>query len=137
MEKQKTGNVEIVWNHTLEEIVGDVSGVTGARIKSVNTEQESDLSGSEPLDGEQDQQHQHGEGHDEARCFGRMRRESFERGEHGDGRRDDSIAEKECGTENRDGEGETSPSSREAFVTHFLEHGADTSLSTTVHLEDQ
>ena len=43
MEKQKTGNVEIVWNHTLEEIVGDVSGVTGARIKSVNTEQESDL----------------------------------------------------------------------------------------------
>ena len=43
MEKQKTGNVEIVWNHTLEEIVGDVSGVTGARIKSVNTEQESHL----------------------------------------------------------------------------------------------
>ncbi|MBT7427779.1 MAG: thioredoxin-disulfide reductase [Betaproteobacteria bacterium] len=43
MEKQKTGNVEIVWNHTLEEIVGDVSGVTGARIKSVNTEQKSDL----------------------------------------------------------------------------------------------
>lgn len=43
MEKQKTGNVEIVWNHTLEEIVGDVSGVTGARIKSVNTERESDL----------------------------------------------------------------------------------------------
>ena len=43
MEKQKTGNVEIVWNHTLEEIVGDISGVTGARIKSVNTEQKSDL----------------------------------------------------------------------------------------------
>ncbi|MDC1433471.1 thioredoxin-disulfide reductase [Burkholderiales bacterium] len=43
MEKQKTGNIEIVWNHTLEEIVGDVSGVTGARIKSVNTEQKSDL----------------------------------------------------------------------------------------------
>ena len=31
------GNVRIVWNHTLDEILGDASGVTGARVKDVKT----------------------------------------------------------------------------------------------------
>jgi len=34
IEKSKTGNVEIEWNHTLEEVLGDDMGVTGMRIKS-------------------------------------------------------------------------------------------------------
>jgi len=33
-EKEKTGNIRLMWNNTLEEILGDDSGVTGARIKS-------------------------------------------------------------------------------------------------------
>ncbi len=31
------GNARILWNHTLDEIVGDASGVTGARVKDVKT----------------------------------------------------------------------------------------------------
>lgn len=34
IEKAKTANVEIEWNHTLEEVLGDDMGVTGMRIKS-------------------------------------------------------------------------------------------------------
>lgn len=34
MEKSKSGNITIEWNHTLDEILGDDSGVTGIRIKS-------------------------------------------------------------------------------------------------------
>jgi len=34
LEKAKTGNVSIEWNHTLDEVLGDNSGVTGMRIKS-------------------------------------------------------------------------------------------------------
>ncbi len=33
MEKAKNGNVEIVWNHVLDEVLGDDAGVTGIRIK--------------------------------------------------------------------------------------------------------
>lgn len=33
-EKAKNGNVKIVWNHTLDEVLGDGTGVTGMRIKS-------------------------------------------------------------------------------------------------------
>ncbi len=36
-ERARTGNVRIHWNHTLEEVVGDKSGVTGMRIKHVQT----------------------------------------------------------------------------------------------------
>lgn len=36
IEKSKTGNVAIEWNHTLDEVLGDDMGVTGVRIK--NTE---------------------------------------------------------------------------------------------------
>ena len=34
--KAKSGNVTIEWNHTLDEVLGDKSGVTGMRIKNVN-----------------------------------------------------------------------------------------------------
>ncbi len=34
MEKARTGNVTIEWNHVLDEVLGDDSGVTGIRIKS-------------------------------------------------------------------------------------------------------
>ncbi len=32
--KEKEGKVSIMWNHTLDEVLGDASGVTGMRIKS-------------------------------------------------------------------------------------------------------
>ena len=34
MAKAAEGKVEIVWNHTLDEVLGDASGVTGVRIKA-------------------------------------------------------------------------------------------------------
>jgi len=34
LEKAKSGNVEVEWNHTLDEVLGDDLGVTGVRIKS-------------------------------------------------------------------------------------------------------
>jgi thioredoxin reductase (NADPH) len=34
-EKERNGNISIVWNHTLDEVLGDDSGVTGLRL--VNT----------------------------------------------------------------------------------------------------
>jgi len=47
MEKAKNGNVELVWNHVVEEVIGDNSGVNGLRIKSVQNEtsQTLDLEG--------------------------------------------------------------------------------------------
>ena len=47
LEKAGNGNVEIEWNHVLEEVLGDDSGVTGIRIKNVqdNTTKEIDLKG--------------------------------------------------------------------------------------------
>ncbi|NEX16416.1 MAG: thioredoxin-disulfide reductase [Halochromatium sp.] len=35
LEKAETGNVRIAWNHVLDEVLGDNSGVTGMRIKNV------------------------------------------------------------------------------------------------------
>ncbi len=35
IEKSKTGNVEILWNHVLDEVLGDDMGVTGIRVKNV------------------------------------------------------------------------------------------------------
>ncbi|MFI4923369.1 MAG: thioredoxin-disulfide reductase [Burkholderiales bacterium] len=35
MAKTRSGNVTIAWNHVLEEVLGDNSGVTGIRIKNV------------------------------------------------------------------------------------------------------
>ncbi|SFX70203.1 thioredoxin-disulfide reductase [Marinospirillum alkaliphilum] len=33
-EKARSGNIEILWNHQLEEVLGDASGVTGLKLKS-------------------------------------------------------------------------------------------------------
>ncbi len=33
-EKEKAGKISIIWNHALQEVVGDDSGVTGARLSS-------------------------------------------------------------------------------------------------------
>lgn len=46
-EKEKNGNVRIMWNSTLEEVLGDDSGVTGARLKSTQdgSTQDIDLAG--------------------------------------------------------------------------------------------
>jgi len=43
IEKEKSGNVTIEWNHTLDEVLGDDSGVTGMRIKSVNSDKTKDI----------------------------------------------------------------------------------------------
>jgi thioredoxin reductase (NADPH) len=37
MEKARAGNVRIEWNHTLDEVLGDNSGVTGAQLKHAQT----------------------------------------------------------------------------------------------------
>jgi thioredoxin reductase (NADPH) len=42
-EKAANGNVNIEWNHTLEEVLGDNMGVTGLRIKSTETGESKDL----------------------------------------------------------------------------------------------
>jgi thioredoxin reductase (NADPH) len=45
--KAANGNVKILWNHTLDEVLGDDSGVTGMRIRSTETDtcQDIDLQG--------------------------------------------------------------------------------------------
>jgi len=42
-EKEKNGNVTIRWDHTLDEVLGDDSGVTGMRIKSVDSGATEDI----------------------------------------------------------------------------------------------
>jgi thioredoxin reductase (NADPH) len=37
LKKAENGNVEILWNHTLDEVLGDNAGVTGIRVKSAET----------------------------------------------------------------------------------------------------
>jgi thioredoxin reductase (NADPH) len=41
--KEKEGVVDIKWNHVLDEVTGDQSGVTGLRIKSTKTGETTDL----------------------------------------------------------------------------------------------
>jgi thioredoxin reductase (NADPH) len=43
MAKTRSGNVTIAWNHVLEEVLGDNSGVTGIRIKNVKNGEVSKL----------------------------------------------------------------------------------------------
>jgi thioredoxin reductase (NADPH) len=43
MEKAENGNINIEWNHVLDEVTGDNSGVTGIRIKNVNDNQTKDI----------------------------------------------------------------------------------------------
>lgn len=42
-EKEKNGNIKIAWNHTLDEVLGDATGVTGMRIKDVNSGDTTDI----------------------------------------------------------------------------------------------
>jgi thioredoxin reductase (NADPH) len=41
--RQAEGKIDIRWNHTLEEVLGDASGVTGVRIKSTQDGKTSDV----------------------------------------------------------------------------------------------
>jgi len=42
-EREKNGNVTIAWNHTLDEVLGNDSGVTGMRIKSTQDDSTQDI----------------------------------------------------------------------------------------------
>jgi thioredoxin reductase (NADPH) len=46
-ERAENGNINIIWNHQLDEVLGDAMGVTGIRIKEANGDatQQLDLSG--------------------------------------------------------------------------------------------
>ncbi len=41
--REKEGKVTILWDHTLDEVLGDDSGVTGMRVKSVKDDATSDI----------------------------------------------------------------------------------------------
>ncbi|WP_313026317.1 thioredoxin-disulfide reductase [Pseudomonas lopnurensis] len=43
MDKATNGNIRLHWNHTLEEVLGDASGVTGVRLKSTLSGEETRL----------------------------------------------------------------------------------------------
>jgi len=43
IEKTKKGNVTLLWNHTLNEVLGDDSGVTGIRVQSTIDKSTSDI----------------------------------------------------------------------------------------------
>lgn len=42
-EKARTGNVHIIWDHTLEEVLGNDIKVTGARLRNVKTDEQQEL----------------------------------------------------------------------------------------------
>src|SRR5690606_34134787 len=42
-ERAKNGNVRLIWNHTLEEVLGDDNGVTGLRLKSTREGETQDI----------------------------------------------------------------------------------------------
>lgn len=42
-EKAENGNINLLWNHTLDEVLGDASGVTGMRVKSTETGETQDI----------------------------------------------------------------------------------------------
>jgi thioredoxin reductase (NADPH) len=42
-DRERDGNVRIMWNHVAEEVLGDESGVTGLRVKNVHDESTTDL----------------------------------------------------------------------------------------------
>ena len=43
IDKAKTGNIDIKWDHTLDEVLGDDMGVTGMRIKSTGDDSTQDI----------------------------------------------------------------------------------------------
>jgi thioredoxin reductase (NADPH) len=42
-EKAAAGKIELLWNHAIDEVLGDDSGVNGVRVKDVNTGAKRDL----------------------------------------------------------------------------------------------
>ncbi|AZZ91633.1 MULTISPECIES: thioredoxin-disulfide reductase [unclassified Hahella] len=42
-EKEQNGNIKIVWDHTLDEVLGDDSGVTGLRLRSTKDDSTQEL----------------------------------------------------------------------------------------------
>lgn len=44
LQKTKTGNINIKWNHVLEDVLGDESGVTGIKIKHAKTNKTMEIS---------------------------------------------------------------------------------------------
>ncbi len=43
LEKEKNGNVKILWDSVLDEVLGDKSGVTGMRVRHVKTDKTTDV----------------------------------------------------------------------------------------------
>ncbi len=43
-ERAESGRVRLLWNHTLDEVLGDTSGVTGARVRATDTGAATELS---------------------------------------------------------------------------------------------
>ena len=46
--KVEAGKMSVLWNHTVEEVLGDQAGVNGVRLRSIHDARSRDL---EPLDG--------------------------------------------------------------------------------------
>ena len=42
-EKAAAGKIDLVWNHTIDEVLGDDTGVTGVRVKDVNSGETRDI----------------------------------------------------------------------------------------------
>ncbi len=42
-EKAEEGKVKLMWNHTLDEVLGDKTGVTGMRVKHTQTGETQDI----------------------------------------------------------------------------------------------
>ena len=42
-EKEKNGNITIMWDHTLEEVLGDTGGVTGMKVKHTKSDETQDI----------------------------------------------------------------------------------------------
>lgn len=42
-DREKNGKVTIMWNHVLDEVLGDESGVTGMRVKNVKTGEDTEV----------------------------------------------------------------------------------------------
>jgi thioredoxin reductase (NADPH) len=42
-ERAATGNIRLLWNHRLDEVLGDASGVTGVRLREMGTDQPREL----------------------------------------------------------------------------------------------
>ena len=43
IQKSQDGNIEIEWDHVLEEVLGNDTGVTGMRVKNVKTDASKDI----------------------------------------------------------------------------------------------